>query len=67
MKQRKKLLLEENIYKSSDDFDKIFFYLSDIKKFDYLKKSLSISETLIEEKIHTLELSNWLKYLTSYS
>ena len=60
MNQRKNLLIEEKIFKSSEKFDKLNLYLSDIKKYDYLKNELVISNTLIEKNIHTTELSNWL-------
>ena len=63
MNQRKKLLLEENIFTSSDEFDKLYLYLSDIKKFDHLKKELSISDSLVLENIHTNELYNWLEHV----
>ena len=63
MSQRKSLLLEENIFNSTEDFEKLNLYLSDIKKFNYLKKELSISDSLILENIHTIELQNWIKYL----
>jgi len=63
MSQRKHLLLEEKIFKSSENLDKLILYLSDVQKFDYLKNELIISETLIEKNIHTAELSNWLRYL----
>ena len=63
MSQRKSLLLEENIFNSTEDFEKLNLYLSDIKKFNYLKKELSISDSLILENIHTIELQNWMKYL----
>jgi len=63
MKQRKSILLEEGVYKSSEEFNKLYTYLSNIDKFDYLKNELSISETLIQNKIHNLELSNWLDNL----
>jgi len=40
-------------------------YLSDNRKFDYLKNKLCISDTLINKKIHSIELSNWLKSFKS--
>ncbi len=61
MKQRKNILLKEKVYNSEDLFEKFFLYLSDIKKFDYLKKELLISNTLISRNIHTIELRNWLQ------
>ena len=60
MSQRKKVLLEEKIFNSSEKFEKLNLYLSDVEKYDYLKNELVISNTLIEENIHTIELSNWL-------
>ena len=63
MKLRKSLLLDEGIYKTSDQFDKIHLYLSDVDKYDYLKNELSIHDSLIERSIHTIELSNWVKNL----
>ena len=63
MNQRKQLLLEENIFTSSEEFEKLYSYLSDIKKFDYLKNELSISDSLVIENIHTNELCNWLEYV----
>ena len=63
MSQRKSLLLKENIFSSSEKFDKLYLYLSDIKKYDYLKNELIISDTLIKKNIHTNELSNWLRNL----
>jgi GMP synthase (glutamine-hydrolysing) len=65
MSQRKTLLLKEKIFSSSEEFDKLHLYLSDIKKYDYLKSELIISDTLIEKNIHTAELSNWLRNLNN--
>ena len=61
MSQRKNLLLEEKIFKSSEIFDKLNLYLSDVEKYNYLKNELVISDTLIEKNVHTTELSNWLR------
>ena len=63
MFQRKKLLLNENIFDSEEAYEKLFMYLSDINKYAYLKKELDIPVSLINNKIHTIELSNWLSYL----
>ena len=63
MKQRKSLLLKEGIYKSDNKFDEICSFLSNIKKNKDKKKYLSISDTLINNEIHTLEISNWLNHL----
>ena len=63
MHQRKQLLLEENIFTSFEEFEKLYLYLSNIKKFDHFKKELSISHSLVSENIHTNELFNWLEYI----
>ena len=65
MFQRKKLLLEENIINSEEDFEKLYLYLSNISKNNYLKNKLQISDSLITDSIHTKELKNWLNYLKS--
>ena len=65
MKQRESLLLEEGIYKNSEEFNQLCSFLSEVKKNQNQKEKLSISDTLIDKKIHTLELSNWLQNLTN--
>jgi len=61
MLQRKSLLLEEGIFDSSNEFNNLYNCLSDIKNFNHFKKNLDISASIIEEKIHNLELFNWLE------
>ena len=61
MLQRKSLLLKERIYQSEHEFNNMYTYLADNKKFDYLKNELSICNSLIEESTHNLEISNFLK------
>ena len=63
MSQRKDLLLEEKIFKSSENLDKLILYLSNVEKYNYLKNELILSYTLLEKNIHTAELSNWLRHL----
>jgi GMP synthase (glutamine-hydrolysing) len=65
MKQRKKILIKENIFNSNNDFDDLYSYLSDIGNSEHLRKKLAISESLLENNIHTLELFNWLEYVKS--
>ena len=65
MKQRKLLLLEEGIFSNSKEFNKLFSFLENFEKFKDRKNELSIKDTLIDKKIHTLELSNWLENLKS--
>jgi GMP synthase (glutamine-hydrolysing) len=65
MQQRKILLLEEGILESSEKFDELQSYLSDVEKFNHLKKKLSISDTLIKDSLHNIELNNWLEFVKS--
>ena len=63
MFQRKKLLLDENIFTSEVNFQKLYDYLSNIKNNNFLKNELEISDSLVDNKIHTIELSNWLNHV----
>jgi len=65
MKQRKSLLLEEGIYSSYKEFNKINSFLSNIEISQNNKNNLLISETIINSDIHTMEISNWLKNITN--
>ena len=59
MNQRKDILLKEKIFNNKNDFtlhNKLF-----LNKYDNDKvEDLNISNTLLDEKMHTLELKNWL-------
>ncbi len=60
MAQRKKILLENNIYKNSLEFEKeknIFQKKSELTNLQY-KKYIDV----IDENKHSLEISNWLKF-----
>jgi len=63
MNQREKILLDEGIYNNRDEFDSYKNYFSNIEKYNDQKISLNISDNLINQKMHTLELSNWLNFL----
>jgi len=63
MMQREKILLDEGIYNNQDEFDSYKNYFSNIEKYNDQKISLNISDNLINQKMHTLELSNWLNFL----
>ncbi|MDC1296518.1 type 1 glutamine amidotransferase [Alphaproteobacteria bacterium] len=65
MSMRKNLLIDENIFENLNDYNNTYLYLSDLNKYDYLKDVLSISNTLINNNIHKIELSNWLNNLKS--
>ena len=63
MNQREQILLDEGIFNNQEEFNSYKNYFSDINKFSKLKKELKISDNLIDEKIHSLELFNWLNHL----
>ena len=63
MGQREKLLLEEGIYNNQEEFNSYKNYFSNIEMFNDQKIPLNISDNLINQKMHTLELSNWLSFL----
>jgi len=63
MYQREKLLLDEGIYSNQEEFDSYKNYFSNIELFNDQKTLLNISDNLINQKMHTLELSNWLNFL----
>ena len=63
MNQREKLLLDEGIYSNQEEFDSYKSYFSNIELLNDQKILLNISENLINQKMHTLELSNWLNLL----
>ena len=65
MKQREKLLLENGIYSNFQTFNQLRSFLSNIEKHKDIKSQLSISETIVNSKIHTLEISNWLENFTN--
>ena len=61
--QRKSILLEEKFFSSENNFNIMYNYLSDMDKYDSLRKDLEISETLIDDNIRYRELINWLIHL----
>ena len=63
MTQREKILLDEGIYNNQEEFESYKSYFSNIEKFKGQKIPLNISDNLINQKMHSLELSNWLTSL----
>ena len=63
IRQREKLLLDEGIYSNQEEFDSYKSYFSNIELLNDQKIPLNISDNLINQKMHTLELSNWLNFL----
>ena len=55
--------LKEGIYSNQEEFDSYKSYFSNIELLNDQKILLNISDNLINQKMHTLELSNWLNFL----
>tara|TARA_Y100000590_G_scaffold80274_1_gene89124 strand:- start:3032 stop:3862 length:831 start_codon:yes stop_codon:yes gene_type:complete len=60
MNQREKVLLEKGIYKNQNEFNSYKNFFANIESQNVKKNHLNITENLINEKMHTKELSNWL-------
>ena len=60
MNQRKKILLNSKIFTNKNQYYSYKNFFSNIEKYSYQKKDLNISDQLINEKMHSLELYNWL-------
>jgi len=65
MQQREDILLDAGIYKNKNEFNSFKDYFSNIDYYSSKKEPLNISESLINQKIHTIELSNWVNSLNS--
>ena len=63
MSQRENILLELGVYKNQDEFNSYKNYFSNIDKYKDNKNILNISESLIDSKMHSIELLNWINYL----
>ena len=63
MKMRKQVLLENEIYSSEDRYNQIIQALLDISEGKNISSEININKSIIKQKIHYLELKNWLKYL----
>lgn len=61
MNQRKSILIKDGIYNSESQFNNYKNYFEDIEKYKSKKNKLLISESLINENIRIIELSNWIK------
>ena len=64
MAMRKKILLDNEIYKNETDYESMREYLSDIKNNNNLKKDLKIKDSLIDDSMRYIELYNWLENLS---
>ncbi len=63
MNQREKILLEEGIYKNKEEFNSYKYFLSNTEKYENKRQVLKITDDLINEKKHSLELINWINFI----
>ena len=63
MKQREKILLEEGVYSSKEEFNSFLNFFSNVHKFKDIQNTLALSENIINEESHTLELLNWINFI----
>ena len=63
MSQREKYYWMKVFITTKKEFDSYKNYFSNIEMFNDQKIPLNISDNLINQKMHTLELSNWLNFL----
>ena len=63
--EKKTWSLDLQTYKNKEEFSLYKNFFSNVRKFYDQKNHLNISNNLINEKLHTLELSNWLNYIKS--
>ncbi|MDC3089585.1 type 1 glutamine amidotransferase [bacterium] len=62
MEMRKDILLEEKVYENLSEFKNEKRILQNSDNLDH--KELQIYDDIVDEKTHSLELSNWLKFLS---
>ena len=58
MEMRKDILLEEKVYENLSEFEKEKFILQNPDNLE--QKELQKYDDIVDEEIHSLELSNWL-------
>ena len=63
MNQRQEVLLDEGIYENQEELNSHKQFFSNNKIFNDKKNQLNISDHLLNENMHSLELSNWLNSL----
>ena len=64
MEMRKEILLEEKVYENLSGFEKEKLILQNPDNLE--QKELQIYDDIIDEEIHSLELSNWLNLNKNY-
>lgn len=63
MKLRKHILLQNKIYDSEDEFNLMIQTLSKISKNNEVSLEIKLNKSIVDRKIHYLELKNWIEYL----
>jgi len=64
MSQRENILLNEGVFNSREEFNFIKNLLDNNKINKKKENNINISDHLLNEKIHSLELLNWLNFLS---
>ena len=60
MSQREQILLKEGVFKDKKEFDSFRHFFSSTNRSNNQKKVLKISDDLMNEQFHSIELFNWL-------
>ena len=63
MKQREKLLIDESIYRDKQEFDLYKNFFSNIKEQIGQNNLLQLSDNIIDEDKHSIELLNWINFI----
>ena len=64
MEMRKDILLEQKVYENLSEFENEKMILQNPDNLE--KKKLHIYDDVVDEEIHSLELSNWLNLNKNY-
>ena len=64
MEMRKDILLEEKVYQNLSEFEKEKMILQNPYNFE--KKEIQIYDDVVDDEIHSLEISNWLNLNRNY-
>ena len=63
MEQREKLLIDECIYRDKEEFDLYKNFFSNIKEQIAQNNLLQLSDNIIDEDKHSIELLNWINFI----
>ena len=63
MEMRKKILIDNKVYSTLEDYENMKKFLSNIDFYQSLGLKLDIQNSIVNSSIRCIELSNWLSYL----